>query len=178
MGFTKYLGGDPSPWVCGQSEATGIDLYVKIAKIEKTKDQQKLEGHINEEYFFSERVQEIMDFIGIGEVEVRELNRVFRAMDTDASGQVSVNEMFVYIKEKPTQLGDALFEMLDETSGDGEMNFSEFVHAVCTLSMFGRAEILRFCFAHYDKDASGTIDVDELRELIDIQSKGAPAFLK
>ncbi len=142
-GFQKFEL-DPSPYVCGQADAKGVILWFKYAKIEKAKAQLKDEGHIMEDKFYNEKVQHAMDFLGLGEYEVREFNKVFRNIDVDGSGSISANEMFDYLKEKPSPLSDALFTTLDQSPGDGEMTFAEFFHFVCTLCMFGKTELLRF----------------------------------
>ena len=79
---------DPSPFVCGQEEAVGLKTFVLFNKIEKDKAQLKLEGRIREEAFYNEQLQDQMDFLGLGEYEVRELHKIFRLMDTNGGGLI------------------------------------------------------------------------------------------
>ena len=45
---------------------------------------------------------------------------------------------------------------------------SEFVTAVGTFCMFGKIDLLKFCFYIFDKDKNGYIEEDELHCLIDV----------
>lgn len=49
---------------------------------------------------------------------------------------------------------------------EGELDFSEFVQAVATYCMFGKEDVLKFCFYIFDRDKNGYIEEDELHALV------------
>ena len=69
---------------------------------------------------------------------------MFREMDTDGSNAVSGLEILKFLKEKPSPLALELFKFLDDFSESNEWDFSQFMHAICTMCMFGRNELLHF----------------------------------
>jgi Ca2+-binding EF-hand superfamily protein len=76
-------------------------------------------------------------------------------------------EFYKLIGEKQSIFGDSIFELID-IDNSGTLDFSEFVTAVGTFCMFGKIDILKFCFFIFDKDKNGYIEEDELSCLIDV----------
>ena len=86
-------------------------------------------------------------------------------MDTDDSGDIVVEEFFQYINEPQTRFAEIIFKFLD-TSGDGVMDFQEFLKVLSTWCMFGSKEILQFCFGVFDTDGDGFLVQEEIKELM------------
>ena len=70
------------------------------------------------------------------------------------------------INEPRTVFGDSLFELVD-IDNNGSLDFSEFVQTLSTYCMFGREDVLKYCFFVFDKDKNGYIEQDELHALIE-----------
>ena len=68
---------------------------------------------------------------------------------------MDVSEFYKLIGEKQSIFGDSIFELID-IDNSGTLDFSEFVTAVGTFCMFGKIDVLKFCFYIFDKDKNGT----------------------
>ena len=80
---------------------------------------------------------------------------------------MDVSEFYKLVGEKQSIFGDSIFELID-IDNSGTLDFSEFVTAVGTFCMFGKIDLLKFCFYIFDKDKNGYIEEDELHCLIDV----------
>jgi len=96
---------------------------------------------------------------------LRKLFRVFKACDKDRSGSMDTDEFYKLIHENPSIFGDSIFELID-VNNNGSLDFGEFCEAVATYCMFGKEDILKFCFYIFDKDKNGFISPDELQDLV------------
>ena len=74
-------------------------------------------------------------------------------------------ELFAYLDEPQTRFAERIFKFLD-SSGDGTIDFVEFLKMISTWCMFGPKEVLQFCCSIFDVDGSGSLSVKELKELI------------
>jgi Ca2+-binding EF-hand superfamily protein len=111
------------------------------------------------------KLKDMVEFLAMGEDDVMGLMAAFKEMDTDDSGEVSLEEFFDYIDVDRSIFGDKLFSFLDE-SNDGQLDFPEFFNAVGTYCMFGTNEWLQFAFGMFDPHGNGYIMEPELRELL------------
>ena len=107
----------------------------------------------------------MVEFLAMDEKDVLQLMAIFKEMDEDDSGEVSLTEFFDYIDVDRSVFGDKMFQFLDENN-DGQLDFPEFVNAVGTYNMFGVTEWLQFAFGMFDKDGNGYIMEPELKELL------------
>eukprot|EP00939_MAST-03C_sp_MAST-3C-sp1_P003509 g3509.t1 len=71
------------------------------------------------------------------------------------------------INEQPSIFGDHIFELVDVDGSQG-LDFSEFVTATMNFCMFGKDEVLKFCYYIFDKDRNGFIEEDELQDLVEV----------
>mmetsp|Transcript_9167 Transcript_9167/g.21745 ORF Transcript_9167/g.21745 Transcript_9167/m.21745 type:complete len:205 (-) Transcript_9167:297-911(-) len=71
----------------------------------------------------------------------------------------------VKVEESDKELLNRLFVMFDDT-GDGQINFKEFVCGVSTILRGTLEEKLTFSFHLYDVDNSGKVSPDEMRSVL------------
>ena len=96
---------------------------------------------------------------------------MFTKFDKDKSGTMDMKEFYQLIGEPQTIFGDSIFELID-VDNSGTLDFSEFVQALGTFCMFGKVEVMKFCFYIFDKDKNGYIEEDELAALVDVLQGG------
>lgn len=111
------------------------------------------------------RLQETIELFGLEEKDIGKLWKIFRRYDKDKSGTVDTREFYMLVHEKPSVFADSIFELID-VENEGQLDFSEFVKAIATYCMFGKDDILKFCFYIFDKDKNGYIEEDELHALV------------
>jgi calcium-dependent protein kinase len=96
------------------------------------------------------------------------IDRIFRGMDGDCDGRLSVEDLQTKYKEfNDSELSDeeisALFAHCD-MSGSGFIDYSEFVIASMRPSDLLDEKKLQSCFDHFDVDKSGFISAEALKE--------------
>ncbi|KAG7378310.1 hypothetical protein PHYPSEUDO_010267 [Phytophthora pseudosyringae] len=87
------------------------------------------------------------------------------------SGSIDRSEFYASIDEKHTELGDAIFALIDEDSS-GVLDFSEYVEALGKFCLLSKEDMLKFCFNVFDDDKNGTIEGEELTKLMEILHEG------
>ena len=118
-----------------------------------------------------ERMQKTIDMLRLKKQDVRRMWKCFRKHDKDKSGSMDIDEFYRMIREKRSVFGDSLFELID-CDNSGTLDFSEFVAALGTYCMFGKIDVLKYCFYIFDKDKNGYIEDDELQALISLLQAG------
>jgi len=95
----------------------------------------------------------------------------FRLFDTDGSGLISCAELGLLLRsvgENPVE--SRIQEMVKEVDQDetGDLSFGEFVTLWFNYVQVSESEeqLLRMAFEFFDKDSSGTIELEELREVL------------
>ncbi|KAL7195035.1 hypothetical protein ACSBR1_035288 [Camellia fascicularis] len=109
----------------------------------------------------------ITDFLSIEEVE--DIKEMFRKIDTDNDGIVSIEELKVGLQKLGSQLAESELQMLIEavdTNGKGTLDCGEFVAVSLYLQRMANDEHLRKAFSYFDKDGNGFIEPDELRDAL------------
>jgi hypothetical protein len=92
------------------------------------------------------RVQRSMKQFMLLPTEVELFWEVFKRFDVSHEGFITTDTFFdKIIKEERTELGDAIFALVDTEDAD-KIEFGEFVQAICTFSMLSTDETLRFAF--------------------------------
>ena len=107
--------------------------------------------------------------------EVAKLQQVFTQLDTNKDGKLQYDELLVgYTDFFGAELAqgevDRIFELVD-VDKNGEIEFSEFVTATVSRDKLLQDEKLKQAFLVYDKDNSGSISVDEIRETLGVGKK-------
>ena len=103
------------------------------------------------------------------------LRKSFEEIDIDESGEIDYDEFLEFMEERRNTFTDAVFRLIDE-NGDGVLEFDEFVSICGSFCIWGRGEILKFCFDTFDADGGGTIDEEEFEALAKTISGKDPSF--
>eukprot|EP00948_MAST-09A_sp_MAST-9A-sp1_P000891 g891.t1 len=153
----------------------------KSRKREKKKDGiikkilKKLFPKAMEDIEVSGTAEQAVELLGLTQRDLKRLKAKFLAVDLDGSGEIDYDEFFEFIDDVRSPYSDALFKLID-LDGSGTIDFNEFVQVLATYCMYGRDEILKFCFETFDKDGSGTIDEEEFIELMKTINNMNPSF--
>merc|ERR1711871_717766 len=116
-------------------------------------------------------LEDATEFLALSAKEVGILRNVFHKMDTNKSGDITVDEFSVFIKEKRTKVIDRIFVIGSpgeeaDTDDVVQLTFGEFCKAIGQFCMFGPPEMIRFAFSVYDPDGMGHIQMAEVEELL------------
>lgn len=98
--------------------------------------------------------------------EIQELKEIFKALDKDGNGSISFEELHVGLQDREN--AEALVDILKgaDTDGDGTINYTEFLAATMQAQTFMKESYLKQAFKLFDKDGSGKIDGEEVRQLL------------
>ncbi|CAN1226849.1 Calcium-dependent protein kinase 17 [Linum grandiflorum] len=105
----------------------------------------------------------------LSEEEIRGLKEMFKGMDTDNSGTITLEELKQGLAKQGTKLSEAEVKQLMEAAdadGNGTIDYDEFITATMHLNRMDREEHLYTAFQHFDKDNSGFITTEELQQAL------------
>jgi len=109
-----------------------------------------------------ESIDSLLKASGFSEGELKKLYRRFKLLDKDGSGTLTTNEFLSIPDLALNPLLERILQIFD-TNKDDEIQFSEFIGVLSTLSDKGTKEDkLRFAFQVYDIDSDGFISNGEL----------------
>ncbi|KAF5785868.1 putative protein kinase CAMK-CDPK family [Helianthus annuus] len=101
--------------------------------------------------------------------EVAGIKEGFDLMDTNKQGKINIAELKAGLHKLGHQIADADVQILMEAGDvdkDGFLNYGEFVAISVHLRKMGNDDHLKDAFAFFDKNQSGYIEIDELREAL------------
>lgn len=101
--------------------------------------------------------------------EIAGLKELFKSIDTDASGTITVEEMRKALAQWGHKIDEVQLQQLmaiADVDGDGLIDYNEFVAATMHYSKLEKEELLQKSFQQLDKDGSGTITIDELGDAL------------
>ncbi len=170
----KCLTYDPEKRVSA-SNALIHPWFKKFAKADKVKKSLASKALSNLKNFRAEQklkqatLQYIIQNIAAKE-QINEMEEIFSAMDENNDGMLSKEEISKgYEKHFGVQIEDEevdkIFDAID-TDGSGAIDYSEFLMATMNESQLLSKENLKRAFKMFDKDNSGTISRDEIREAL------------
>lgn len=147
------------PWMCENGVASDKPLdNVILNRMRHFSNMNKLK-------------REALKFIAtnLGADEIAGLQAVFKSLDVDNSGTITVEEMREGLKQMGSNLNqgelDTLIEQMD-VDKSGTIDYEEFVTATLNLAQLEREELLKKAFEHFDTDGSGYITPDELQNAL------------
>lgn len=109
----------------------------------------------------------IAEFLSVEEVE--DIKEMFKKMDSNNDGIVSVDELKAGLRNFGSQLAESEAQMLIEavdTNGKGTLDYGEFLAVLLHLRRMANDEHLHKAFSYFDKDGNGYIEPDELRDAL------------
>lgn len=109
----------------------------------------------------------IADFLSNEEVE--DIKDMFKKMDNDNDGIVSIEELKAGFRNFGSQLAESEIQLFIEAvdnNGKGTLDYGEFVAVSLHLKRMANDEHLRKAFSYFDKDGNGYIEPDELRNAL------------
>jgi calcium-dependent protein kinase len=103
-----------------------------------------------------------------GPDDIKELKEIFLAIDKNGDGTLSFDEIEEGLKRLKINDWEHILENLKEADTDksGEVDYTEFIAATLSSQVFMREEYLKAAFSMFDKDDSGSIDNQEVVELL------------
>ncbi|KAG5242678.1 calcium-dependent protein [Salix suchowensis] len=101
--------------------------------------------------------------------EVAGIKEGFQVMDTGNNGKINIDELRVGLQKLGQHVPESDLQILMEVGDidrDGYLDYGEFVAITVHLRKMGNDEHLREAFKFFDKNQSGYIEIDELRDAL------------
>ncbi|MCO5547017.1 hypothetical protein L7F22_000457 [Adiantum nelumboides] len=101
----------------------------------------------------------------LSEEEIMGLKNIFREMDTDNNGKITLDELKQGLAKQGSALAEIEIRKLMETADvdkSGSIDYMEFITATINMNKMEKEEHLFAAFQYFDKDNSGFITKEEL----------------
>ncbi|XP_072962091.1 calcium-dependent protein kinase 29-like [Typha angustifolia] len=116
----------------------------------------------------------------LSEEDIKGLTQMFKNMDTDKNGTITFDELKTGLSRLGSRVTEeevkALMEGAD-VDKNGSIDYLEFTTAMMNRHKLDRKETLIKAFQHFDKDGSGYITRDELKEAMGDRGMGDEATI-
>jgi calcium-dependent protein kinase len=98
--------------------------------------------------------------------DIAHLKRVFEALDKNGDGNITMKELKDGLKDVKNR--DELLAIIEavDTDSSGAINYTEFIAATMEQNMYLKEENLRNAFKMFDKDGSGKISIEEMKQAL------------
>ncbi|KAG8069178.1 hypothetical protein GUJ93_ZPchr0005g15653 [Zizania palustris] len=117
----------------------------------------------------------------LSEEEIVGLREMFKSLDTDNSGTITLEELRAGLPKLGTKISESEIRQLMEAAdvdGDGTIDYVEFISATMHVNRLEKEDHIYKAFEYFDKDHSGFITVDELEEALKKYDMGDEATIK
>ncbi|KAJ8553857.1 hypothetical protein K7X08_024535 [Anisodus acutangulus] len=151
------------PWIQNAKKASNVPL----GDIVRT----RLKQFSIMNRFKKKALRVIAEHLKLEEIEV--IREMFALMDSDGDGKITYDELKAGLKKVGSQLAEAEMKLLMDVAdvdGNGVLDYGEFVAVIIHLQRMENDEHFRRAFMFFDKDGSGYIELDELREALAAES--------
>ncbi|KAK9684620.1 hypothetical protein RND81_10G221100 [Saponaria officinalis] len=145
------------PWIQNSKKASNVPLGDIVRS--------RLKQFAGMNRFKKKALRVIAEHLSVEEVEI--IRDMFTLMDTDRDGRITYDELRTGLKKVGSQLGDSEIMLLMEVAdvdGNGYLDYGEFVAVTIHLQKMENDEHFHKAFLYFDKDGSGYIELDELRD--------------
>lgn len=103
----------------------------------------------------------------VNDDDLNVLFQLFCRYDVDGTGFMSKVDLLENMMQiRRSLLTDALCELCDVKDSQEYVTYPDFVVIVCTYCLFEPQDMLRFCFAIFDREKQGFIDKDEFKHFL------------
>ncbi|KAM6561002.1 calcium-dependent protein kinase 29 [Cannabis sativa] len=116
----------------------------------------------------------------LSEEEIHGLRQMFNNMDTDGSGTITLEELKTGLSRLGSKLSESEIQQLMEAADvdqNGAIDYIEFITATMHRHRLDRDENLRKAFKYFDKDESGYITREEIRQAMTQYGMGDEAII-
>uniref|UniRef100_A0A7N0U635 non-specific serine/threonine protein kinase n=1 Tax=Kalanchoe fedtschenkoi TaxID=63787 RepID=A0A7N0U635_KALFE len=147
------------PWLTNAKKAPNVNL----GDVVKT----RLKQFSMMNRFKRKALRVIADFLSNDEVE--DIKEMFKKIDSDSDGVVSVQELKIGLQKFGSQLGEnevQIFIEAVDTNGKGTLDYGEFLAVSLHIKKMANDEHLHRAFSYFDKDRNGFIEPEELRNAL------------
>ncbi|CAN6350057.1 unnamed protein product [Urochloa humidicola] len=117
----------------------------------------------------------------LSEEEIVGLKEMFKTLDTDNSGTITLEELRTGLPKLGTKISESEIRQLMEAAdvdGNGTIDYVEFISATMHMNRLEKEDHIYKAFEYFDKDHSGHITVDELEEALKKYDMGDEATIK
>ncbi|KAG0497060.1 hypothetical protein HPP92_001751 [Vanilla planifolia] len=116
----------------------------------------------------------------LSEEEIKGLKQMFKNMDTDRSGTITYEELKIGLNKLGSKLSETEVQQLMDAADvdkNGSIDYIEFITATMHRHKLEKDEHLYKAFQYFDKDGSGYITRDELRQTMTQYGMGDEATI-
>ncbi|XP_072967028.1 calcium-dependent protein kinase 1-like [Typha angustifolia] len=117
----------------------------------------------------------------LSEEEIMGLKEMFKSIDTDNSGTITLEELKSGLPKLGTKLSESEVRQLMEAAdvdGNGSIDYIEFISATMHMNRLEKENHIFKAFEYFDKDNSGYITVDELEQALKKYDMGDEKTIK
>lgn len=115
----------------------------------------------------------VLTFIAsrIGDEEIQKEIDIFRRLDTNKDGYITIHELKEAMKKHHTEKEVEEIMMSCDTDKNGAINYTEFIAATLDNIIIGSAKRIEKAFKLFDKDNDGKINASELEAVLSGEGK-------